>query len=133
MTAVAASDVPSEKRSPSRKVRPILNFVPVSKIKSPRKSPSPNEVQSFPDRRIHWNPDDDDDDDVGLPLSPPPNPPSMLPRAAAADSSTIPKLAPLTPPRSEALGDADLDDLAAAQAQLDAILGAPPAYVASRQ
>ena len=40
---------------------------------------------------------------------------------------------PLTPPRSEALGDADLDDLAAAQAQLDAILGAPPAYVASRQ
>ena len=37
------------------------------------------------------------------------------------------------PPRSEALGDADLDDLAAAQAQLDAILGAPPAYVASRQ
>ena len=101
MTAVATSHVPSEKRSsPSRKIRPIQNFVPVSKIKSPRKSPSPNEVQSFPDRRIHFSPDDDADDDVGLPLSPP-NPPSMLLRAAAADSPTIPKLAPLTPPRSD--------------------------------
>ncbi|KAH8095504.1 hypothetical protein JL720_2808 [Aureococcus anophagefferens] len=100
MTAVATSHVPSEKRSsPSRKIRP-LQFLPVSTIQSPRKSPSPNEVQSFPDRRIHWNPDDDADDDVGLPLSPP-NPPSMLPRAAAADAPTIPKLAPLTPPRSD--------------------------------
>ncbi|KAH8070380.1 hypothetical protein JL721_5149 [Aureococcus anophagefferens] len=61
---------------------------------------SPNDITSFPDRRIHWNPDDDADDDVGLPLSPP-NPPSMLPRAAAADAPTIPKLAPLTPPRSD--------------------------------
>jgi hypothetical protein len=39
---------------------------------------------------------------------------------------------PLTPPR-EALDAADLDDLAQAQAQLDAILEAPPAYQASRQ
>ena len=61
---------------------------------------SPNDITSFPDRRIHFQPPDDDVDDVGLPLSPP-NPPSMLLRAAAADASTIPKLAPLTPPRSD--------------------------------
>ena len=61
---------------------------------------SPNDITSFPDRRIHFQPPDDADDDVGLPLSPP-NPPSMLLRAAAADSPTIPKLAPLTPPRSD--------------------------------
>ncbi|KAK7235676.1 hypothetical protein SO694_00066179 [Aureococcus anophagefferens] len=58
---------------------------------------SPNDITSFPDRRIHWNPDDDADDDVGLPLSPP-NPPSMLPRGERqrTDSPAIPKLAPLT-------------------------------------
>ena len=61
--------------------------------------------------------------------------PDPVPRVVVGGGPSPRKSAPrpLTPPRSEALGDADLDDLAAAQAQLDAILGAPPAYVASRQ
>lgn len=70
-----------------------------------------------------------------------PDPPEYTSRAPAWSRSPSPppprspsprKAMPLTPPR-EALDAADLDDLVQAQAQLDAILGAPPAYQASRQ
>jgi hypothetical protein len=73
-----------------------------------------------------------DDEEASQPARAAPDP---VPRVVVGGGPSPRKSAPrpLTPPRSEALGDADLDDLAAAQAQLDAILGAPPAYVASRQ
>ena len=98
MKAVATSDVNHARPSPSRQA--MKSFLPMPDPIEREIDESPNDITSFPDRRIHFSPDDDADDDVGLPLSPP-NPPSMLLRAAAADSPTIPKLAPLTPPRSD--------------------------------